>query len=80
MYELWDVETGNVIAAYDDEASALNVVAHIAKTDGEAAVDCLALLRRTAGGQGQLVAEGCALAARARQAELSGTIGAIPTS
>ncbi len=33
-YELWDVETGNMIGVFDTEADALRVVSDLLKVDG----------------------------------------------
>jgi hypothetical protein len=42
-YELWDLDSGNLIGDFDDRAEALAHVREIVKADGPAAVDQLAL-------------------------------------
>lgn len=47
-YELWDVETGNCVGLYADEAAALAAVRATLREDGAGAVETLALARRAA--------------------------------
>lgn len=72
FYELWDVESGNIINTYDTEARALEVVRGLLGANPPALAGDLALGWRDEKGDGSLIAEGAALAARARAAAGSG--------
>lgn len=57
IYELWDVEAGNVVGEYETEAAALSVVARYVDADDIAGLERLALVKRTSDGfSEQLVA------------------------
>ncbi len=63
-YELWDVQTGNIINTYRTEAAALAVVRELLDANGQAYGEALALGRADDRGK-TLVAEGNALVALA---------------
>ena len=66
-YELWDVDSGNMVGAFASEADALAEVRGLLAVNGAAYADDLALaVRRTDGGES--IAEGAQLARRAEQA------------
>lgn len=50
MYELWDVEAGNVVGEYETEAAALSVVARYVDADDVAGLERLARVKRTSDG------------------------------
>jgi hypothetical protein len=64
-YELWDLETGNIINTYETEQAALAVVCELIESNGAEYADALALGLTDAGGK-LLVAEGSHLVSRAR--------------
>jgi len=66
MYELWDVEAGNLVGEYATEAAALDVVARYVEADDVATLESLALLKRSPEGTAKRVAESSELAKRAR--------------
>jgi hypothetical protein len=73
-YELWDVDAGNLIGAFETERDALDEVRGLLDANGpEYAVD-LALARRREDG-GEPIAEGAALARRAHTAVAPGDPG-----
>jgi hypothetical protein len=63
-FTLWDLETGNLVGAYDTEAAALAVVRRSIERWGRESVAALALARESRG-RTQAIAAGAALAARA---------------
>jgi hypothetical protein len=65
IYEIWDVETGNLIADHTDEATALLSVREGVNDDGIAAWATVALMRVEAGGNRVPIAQGADLLARA---------------
>ncbi|HET8524996.1 MAG TPA: hypothetical protein VFL82_17315 [Thermomicrobiales bacterium] len=70
IYELWDIESGNLINAWESEGEALAEVRAFLDAFGPPAVESWTLLRDDDPDQDLVVvAEGAALAARARAAE-----------
>jgi hypothetical protein len=68
-YELWDLETGNCLGAYQDEAMALTEVREGVRKDGRAAWMSVGLLRRGDDtSETAAIAEGDDLIALAREA------------
>lgn len=65
LYELWDVETANLVGSYDSEEAALEDVANAVLAHGRSAVETLLLGRENADGGSQPIAEGPALVDRA---------------
>jgi hypothetical protein len=63
-YELWDLETGNLVGGYATEAAALAVVRRAIARYGRASMATLALARESRG-RTTALAEGEALADRA---------------
>ncbi len=63
-YGLWDLETGNLVGAYDTEDAALAVVRRSVEQWGRESVADLALARESRG-RTRALAEGDALAERA---------------
>jgi hypothetical protein len=63
-FALWDLETGNLVGAYDTEAAALAVVRRSLAQWGRESVATLALVRESRG-RTRALAEGEALAERA---------------
>ena len=68
-YELWDKDSGNLVAVFDSEESALASVGRTLDAHGPTAVETLALGTSDENGDGELIAEGAALLAQARSAE-----------
>ena len=64
-YELWDLETGNIINTYGTEQAALAVVCELIDSNGPEYAEALALGRTDARGK-SVVAEGRELVGRAR--------------
>jgi hypothetical protein len=70
-YELWTLDTGNMVADYDTEADALTEVRAYMDAHGREAVAYWALARNgDSETDFQRVAEGCALAALALHAHV----------
>jgi hypothetical protein len=65
-YELWDVESGNLVGAYATERAALDAVLESIELYGPTSVESLSLGYESADGRSTLLARGPALAARAR--------------
>lgn len=65
-YELWDLETGNMIGDFDTEAAALAMVRELLAANTPDYAEALALGRTGDDGETQLIAEGGALATLAR--------------
>ncbi len=63
-YELWDVDSGNMIGSFETEADALAEVRGLAAANAPGYADDLSLGRFDASG-GALIAEGAELLARA---------------
>ena len=60
-YELWDIDTGNMVGSFATEAEALMEVRGLLDVNGAGYVDDLALARRREDG-GDPIAQGSALA------------------
>jgi hypothetical protein len=67
-YELWDVETGNIIQTYESEAEALALVRAAVETYGPGYAEDLVLLLDRGRGNLATLAAGRELAERARAA------------
>jgi hypothetical protein len=67
-YELWDVETGNMIDCYEREDDALALVCSAIVQFGEGYAESLALLFEDAAGNLTQIAAGAELAERASSA------------
>jgi hypothetical protein len=70
-YELWDVETGNMIDCYDREDDALALVRSAIGQFGEDYAESLALLFEDVAGNLTQFAAGAELAERARAASVA---------
>lgn len=64
-YELWELESRNIIAAYSTEPHALAAIAGAIHQYGIGYVDTLALIREDGRGRSRLLAQGADLAERA---------------
>ena len=64
-YELWDLDSGNLIGSYETEHEALEVLRNAIDAYGKAYADAVGLGRRDDKGQVQSIAESTALAERA---------------
>jgi hypothetical protein len=62
-YDLWDVESGNIINTFDTEPDALAVVRTLLDLNGPAYVQALSLGHEAADGSMRIIAEGDDLAA-----------------
>jgi hypothetical protein len=70
-YELWDVDSGNIVGTFETERDALTEVRGLLEVNGpEYAVDLALALRREDGGEP--IADGTALAHRAQTAVVPG--------
>ena len=69
IYELMDVESANLVGAYETEAEALAIVRAALREHGPAYVEALALGYTDDQGEGEMIAEGAELAARALSAD-----------
>ena len=67
-YELWDLDTRNLVAVFDSEAAALASIRADLRAHGRAAVENLLLGRVEEGGGGGEIAAGEELIARAQAA------------
>lgn len=65
FYELWDVDTGNIIGTFETEADALGIVHDLIQCNDADYADDLVLGYRDRQGEWRSVATGAALAARA---------------
>ncbi|MGH2356052.1 MAG: hypothetical protein ACRDJN_30970 [Chloroflexota bacterium] len=63
-YELWDIETGNLVGGYDTEEAALEVVRRSITEYGRESIDALGLARESRG-RTKSIAVGVVLADRA---------------
>jgi hypothetical protein len=79
-FALWDLETGNLVGAYDSVEAALAVVRRAIQTHGPAYVDPLALVRENSRGRSKVLAEGAALVEYAQQAAPPDTTSCAPAS
>lgn len=66
-YELWNVDSGNIVASFDSEAAALESVRKMVDAYGDASVDDWSLIPRDALGYGETIAYGRDLLKRARE-------------
>lgn len=66
IYELWDMETNNLMASYDEEERALDAVREALRRGGEESVIEVALVQEDNRGNSKFIASGSALAERAR--------------
>ena len=66
IFEVWDVQTGNLVGAYDTEPEALATVYRTLERFGNQAADHFALAREDENGRTVKLAQGPDLAARAR--------------
>ena len=66
IYELWDVETANLISDHENEAAALRAVCDGVVEDGIDAWVIVALMRVEPGGMREPIAQGGDLIRRAR--------------
>jgi hypothetical protein len=65
FYELWDLESGNIIGDFDTESEALAVVRNLLAVNANSFADLLSLGCTEADGTFRIVAQGRPLAARA---------------
>jgi hypothetical protein len=68
IYDLWDVDTGNLIGSYDDEEPALAMVRALVDANGPEYADVLELGLEDETGFTQHLGTGTELLARARVA------------
>ncbi len=68
-FELWDIETNNLVGAYSSEAAALSVVLGAIAVYGDAYAYTLALVREDRDGETTTLAMGPGLAQSARMAK-----------
>jgi hypothetical protein len=66
FYELWDLESGNIVGDFDSEAEALQVVRELLEVNEPDFADALSLGQTGDDGVFALVAEGSTLAERAQ--------------
>ena len=76
-FALWDLETGNLVGAYDSEEAALAVVRRCITDYGQGSVEALGLARESRG-RTRSIAAGAALATRALAASTEATGPAMP--
>ncbi len=69
FYELWDIESGNIVNTYDTKEEALTVVRGLLALNGPEYADALSLSFEDNDEESTLVAEGPDLAQRAASAE-----------
>ncbi|MCC7370689.1 MAG: hypothetical protein IT306_19875 [Chloroflexi bacterium] len=62
MFQLWDMESANLLGSYTTEDAALHIVRQAIDRHGAEVVATLLLLREDAGGQLTDIAESAALA------------------
>jgi hypothetical protein len=69
-FELWNVESGNLLGSFTSEEVALTAVNEAIQRNGERYVDILALGRENSrGNNSKIIARGHALAARATRSD-----------
>ena len=68
-YELWDVETRNLVGEYDTEVEALAFVREVVSVVGEEAASRFALGGQDREGGGAAIADGAELVQRALRVE-----------
>lgn len=66
IYELWDVESGNLVSAYETEVDALATVREMIDLHGRSYAEALALVRDDDQADVETLAIGAALVARAQ--------------
>lgn len=66
-YALWDIRTANIIGAFDSEREALALVLSGIKRNGPDDTDTLTLAIEDQNGRSRIIAQGKALAERARR-------------
>ncbi len=76
-YELWELDTGNLVGGYETEAAALVIVRRSIERYGRESVATLGLARE-ARGRTTTIAVGDALATRALAAEASPARPVVP--
>ncbi len=69
FFELWDVESGNLIGTYETEERALRVVRQALDANGEDYAQALALGSEDDDGDSEVIAKGAQLAARASRVQ-----------
>jgi hypothetical protein len=67
MFDLWDVETGNLIGTFASEAEALAIIRQLIELNGIGHADALDLGRIDSDGTSTSAATGYALAERAQE-------------
>jgi hypothetical protein len=72
IYEIWNLETGNLVGAYDTPNEALVDIRQTLDRDGEGSIEHLALAREDATGETKRLAEGHDLAEWAKRAHEQG--------
>jgi len=65
MFQLWEIESANLVGSYETEDAALVVVCKAIEKHGREAVESIMLLREGSRGRLTTIAEGAALADRA---------------
>ena len=78
-YELWDIQTGNLVGGYETEESALAVVRRSMTEHGRESVETLGLARESRG-RTKTIAVGAALAERALAADSGQVSTTTPAS
>lgn len=61
LYELWDTETRNRVAAFESRAAALAVVRHTVSTQGRSLAEMMVLGTEDDEGEGEVIARGAGL-------------------
>lgn len=65
MFQLWEMESANLVGSYPTEDAALDMVRKAIEKHGRESMDAIVLLREGARGRLTKIAEGAALADRA---------------
>lgn len=78
-YELWDLETRNIVAVFDSEETALAGVRQTLYLQGRESAETLFLGTNDEDGDGELIAQGADLVARAEAARPDGARNGLPT-
>ncbi|MFN8635245.1 MAG: hypothetical protein U0893_15450 [Chloroflexota bacterium] len=81
-YDLWDVESGNIVNTFETEREALTVVNTLLMLNGAGYAEALSLGYEGEDGSMQIVAEGVSLATRAASVSTSpaASLPSRPTS
>lgn len=66
IYELWDIESGNLLGAFETEAEALAIVREVSDLPERSYSDALALVRDDDRAEIETLAVGAVLVARAK--------------